>query len=126
MAFPRAACVVVMMALASAVANAEEHTIVIHHMELQHVEGTMRVGDTITFDNQSDMAHNLYITYEDGSVDNTDTLADRLMRERETAVVPGRFFDAPSHVRIGFGGATDALRGGLAAISAALVDRAWT
>jgi plastocyanin len=73
MAFPRAACVVVMMALASAVANAEEHTIVIHHMELQHVEGTMRVGDTITFDNQSDMAHNLYITYEDGSVDNTDT-----------------------------------------------------
>jgi len=59
-------------------------------------------------------------------VDNTDTLADRLMRERETAVVPGRFFDAPSHIRIGFGGATEPLRGGLAAIGAALEDRAWT
>jgi aspartate/methionine/tyrosine aminotransferase len=58
-------------------------------------------------------------------VDNTDVLADRLLRERETAVVPGRFFDAPAHIRIGFGGATDALRGGLAAIAAALDDRAW-
>ncbi len=59
-------------------------------------------------------------------LDNTDTLADRLLRERETAVVPGRFFDAPAHIRIGFGGATEPLRGGLAAIAAALDDRAWT
>lgn len=61
------------MALLPRVAEAGEHTIVIHHMELQEIEGTMRVGDTVTFDNQSDMAHNLYITYADGTVDNLDT-----------------------------------------------------
>ena len=59
------------------------------------------------------------------AVDNTDTLADRLMREYETAVVPGRFFEAPAHFRLGFGGATEPLRGGLAAIGAALDARAW-
>jgi aspartate/methionine/tyrosine aminotransferase len=59
------------------------------------------------------------------SVESTDRFADRLMREHETAVVPGRFFDAPAHLRIGFGGATEPLRGGLDAISAALQHRAW-
>jgi aspartate/methionine/tyrosine aminotransferase len=58
-------------------------------------------------------------------VENTDTFAARLMRERETAVVPGRFFETPAHMRIGFGGATDPLRGGLEAIAAALEQRAW-
>jgi aspartate/methionine/tyrosine aminotransferase len=38
---------------------------------------------------------------------------ERLMREHETAVGPGRFFDAPAHFRIGCGGDTSALRGGL-------------
>jgi len=55
----------------------------------------------------------------------TTTFADRLLRERDTAIVPGRFFDAPSHFRIGFGGTTEALRGGLAALGAALDARAW-
>jgi aspartate/methionine/tyrosine aminotransferase len=30
--------------------------------------------------------------------------ADRLMRERRTAIVPGAFFEAPAHFRIGLGG----------------------
>ena len=46
--------------------------------------------------------------------------AERLLSERETAIVPGRFFQAPEHFRLGFGGPTDALRGGLQALGAAL------
>jgi len=42
-----------------------------------------------------------------------DPLVERLMREHRTAVGPGRFFDAPAHFRIGYGGDTDKLRGGL-------------
>jgi aspartate/methionine/tyrosine aminotransferase len=53
------------------------------------------------------------------------TFADRLLRERETAIVPGRFFDSPAHFRIGFGGPTESLRGGLAALGEALEARAW-
>jgi plastocyanin len=54
-------------------AGAAEHTLVMHHMELQPMEVTPKVGDVITFDNQSDMTHNLYVTYSDGTVDNLDT-----------------------------------------------------
>jgi aspartate/methionine/tyrosine aminotransferase len=50
----------------------------------------------------------------------TTTFTGRLLKERETAIVPGHFFQAPRHVRIGFGGLTDALREGLQAIRAAL------
>jgi aspartate/methionine/tyrosine aminotransferase len=53
------------------------------------------------------------------------TFATRLLDERETAVVPGRFFEAPAHVRIGFSGETDTLRGGLERIGAALDAQAW-
>jgi hypothetical protein len=59
-----------------------------------------------------------------GVVDTT-VFAERLLAERQTAVVPGRFFEAPAHVRIGFSGPTDALDHGLAAIGAALDQRAW-
>jgi aspartate/methionine/tyrosine aminotransferase len=46
-----------------------------------------------------------------------------LLRERfETSVVPGDFFEHPQHFRLGFGGATDALRGGLERMSAALEE----
>jgi DNA-binding transcriptional MocR family regulator len=38
-------------------------------------------------------------------------------------VVPGRFFDAPSHIRIGFSGATDRLEEGLARLGTALDER---
>jgi aspartate/methionine/tyrosine aminotransferase len=44
-----------------------------------------------------------------------------LLRERfETSVVPGEFFEQPQHLRVGFGGATETLRGGLERLSAAL------
>jgi hypothetical protein len=46
--------------------------------------------------------------------------ADRLMRDYGVAVVPGSFFDSPSHFRISFGGATETLAEGLAAIAACL------
>jgi aspartate/methionine/tyrosine aminotransferase len=58
-------------------------------------------------------------------VEDTSRFADRLFAERETAVVPGRFFEAPRHVRIGCGGPTEHVRGGLAAIAAALAAEAW-
>lgn len=51
--------------------------------------------------------------------------AERLMTERGTAIVPGRFFEAPAHFRLGFGGRTDAVRGGLDALAEALDARAW-
>lgn len=62
-----------MLLLSANAARAAEYTIVINHMELEQIENTMRVGDVVTFDNQSDMAHNIYVTYADGSVDNLDT-----------------------------------------------------
>ena len=49
-------------------------------------------------------------------VDDSTRFTERLLRERETAVVPGRFFDAPAHFRLGFGGSTATLRPGLEAI----------
>lgn len=69
----RATLVMLLAALVSTGAHAEEHTVVIHHMEIQSIDATIRVGDTLAFHNQSDMAHNLYIVYPDGTVDNLDT-----------------------------------------------------
>jgi hypothetical protein len=46
---------------------------------------------------------------------------DMLLAEHETSVVPGRFFEAPAHFRIAFGGVeAGVLRGGLARIGEAL------
>ncbi|MFL6209457.1 MAG: aminotransferase class I/II-fold pyridoxal phosphate-dependent enzyme [Pyrinomonadaceae bacterium] len=46
-----------------------------------------------------------------------------LLREKyETTVVPGHFFDAPEHFRIGLGGETDALIEGLTRLGAALEE----
>jgi aspartate/methionine/tyrosine aminotransferase len=58
-------------------------------------------------------------------VSDSTRFAERLFEERETMVVPGRFFEAPPHFRIGFSGRTDVLEGGLARIGAALDARAW-
>ena len=45
----------------------------------------------------------------------------KLLREKyETSVVPGRFFESPSHFRIGLGGDTDSLIEGLSRLGAAL------
>ncbi len=44
-----------------------------------------------------------------------------MLREQfETSVVPGEFFEQPEHFRMGFGGPTDTVRGGLERMSAAL------
>lgn len=44
-----------------------------------------------------------------------------MLREQfETSVVPGEFFEQPQHFRIGFGGASETVRGGLERIGAAL------
>jgi hypothetical protein len=53
-------------------------------------------------------------------VKDTTRLAERLLAERETAIVPGRFFQAASHFRLGFSGPTESLRGGLEALGGAL------
>jgi hypothetical protein len=53
-------------------------------------------------------------------VEDTTRFAERLLAERETAIVPGRFFQVPSHFRLGFSGPTESLRGGLEALGAAL------
>ena len=44
----------------------------------------------------------------------------RLLGEYQTAIVPGRFFEAPAHFRIAFGGAPNILAGGLQRIGLAL------
>ena len=43
-----------------------------------------------------------------------------LAEKYETAVVPGDFFGMPEHIRVGVGGETDTLRGGLERLGAAL------
>jgi len=49
-----------------------------------------------------------------------DAFADRLLRDFDTAVVPGRFFEAPAHFRVALGIPGDVLERGLDAISRAL------
>lgn len=44
----------------------------------------------------------------------------RLMREQQTALVPGVFFQAPAHFRLGFGGEPEKVKAGLGRIAAAL------
>lgn len=46
--------------------------------------------------------------------------AARLLKNYDTVVIPGHFFEMPQHIRIGFGGDTAKLRGGLRQISRAL------
>jgi hypothetical protein len=50
----------------------------------------------------------------------SDAFADRLLRQFETAVVPGRFFDAPAHFRVALGIPAGVLERGLEAIGRAL------
>ena len=44
------------------------------------------------------------------NVDDTGDLVERLIRDHDTIVVPGHFFQAPQHIRIAFGGRTEMLR----------------
>jgi aspartate/methionine/tyrosine aminotransferase len=45
---------------------------------------------------------------------------ERVMQERQTALGPGSFFEAPAHFRLGYGGESERLREGLARISSVL------
>jgi aspartate/methionine/tyrosine aminotransferase len=54
-----------------------------------------------------------------GVSDSTE-LVRRLFEESGVAVVPGSFFDSPAHFRLSFGGATEPLASGLAAIGQVL------
>jgi aspartate/methionine/tyrosine aminotransferase len=49
-----------------------------------------------------------------------DAFCQLLSEKYETSVVPGRFFEAPEHFRIGVGGETEKVREGLTRIGAAL------
>lgn len=56
-------------------------------------------------------------------VDDTSRFAHRLLTERDTAIVPGHFFQTPTHFRLGFSGPTEQLRGGLERLGDALATR---
>jgi len=49
-----------------------------------------------------------------------DAFCQLLLEKYETSVVPGRFFEAPGHFRIGVGGETARVRDGLSRVAAAL------
>jgi aspartate/methionine/tyrosine aminotransferase len=51
---------------------------------------------------------------------NTDAFCDRAASQFGVTVVPGRFFDAPAHVRISVAGPTEQLTRGLERLGAAL------
>lgn len=53
-------------------------------------------------------------------VDDVTPFVERLRLERDTTVVPGHFFQAPRHFRLGFSGATADLREGLARLGQTL------
>ncbi len=59
------------------------------------------------------------------NVEDTSRFAEQLLTERDTAIVPGHFFQSPKHFRLGFSGPTDQLRGGLENVAAALDACEW-
>jgi aspartate/methionine/tyrosine aminotransferase len=56
-------------------------------------------------------------------VDDAGPFVERLMHDRRTAVGPGRFFEAPAHFRLGYGGDIVKIQGGLDCLAAALDER---
>ena len=56
-------------------------------------------------------------------IEDCGAFVQRLAREFETDLVPGRFFQAPAHFRLGFGGRPDLLAEGLDQLGKALDDR---
>ena len=55
-------------------------------------------------------------------VDDTSDLVERLIRDHDTIVVPGHFFQAPQHIRIAFGGRSEMIREAVARLDRALRD----
>ena len=53
-------------------------------------------------------------------VESADRLCDLLKEKYETSVVPGRFFEAPAHFRVGLGGDSETLAEGLDRLGQAL------
>ena len=53
---------------------------------------------------------------------NAESFCDRLRKENEVSVVPGRFFEDPQGIRIGVGGTTEAVRPALEQLGWALKD----
>jgi hypothetical protein len=53
-------------------------------------------------------------------IDDTEPFVDHLVKAHDTIVVPGRFFQAPQHIRIAFGGETEMIRGALSRLDRAL------
>jgi aspartate/methionine/tyrosine aminotransferase len=53
-------------------------------------------------------------------VDDTSAFVDRLVTEYDTIAVPGRFFQAPEHIRISFGGPSAMVIEALARLDRAL------
>ena len=49
-----------------------------------------------------------------------DTLRQMLVEQFDTSIVPGRWFEAPDHFRLGYGMATETLQAGLERLGAAL------
>ena len=56
-------------------------------------------------------------------IEDATPFVERLMREHRTAVGPGRFFEAPAHFRLGYGGDTGRIHAGLERLGAALDER---
>lgn len=56
-------------------------------------------------------------------VDDAAPFVEAVMRDRNTALGPGHFFDAPPHFRLGYGGDTEKVRAGLVHVAAALDAR---
>ncbi|WP_181704805.1 methylamine utilization protein MauL [Chthonobacter rhizosphaerae] len=67
------AAILAMAAFACGPAAAEDFEIVVHHAEINDVRISPKVGDTLTFVNEAGIAHNLYVTYPDGTSVTLDT-----------------------------------------------------
>jgi len=52
----------------------------------------------------------------------TKNFASELKSKHHTTIIPGHFFEMPQHFRLGFGGSTETLRGGLKQLAKALED----
>lgn len=55
-------------------------------------------------------------------MDDTNDLVDRLIRDHDTVVVPGHFFQSPQHIRIAFGGPIAMVREAVRRLDRALRD----
>jgi aspartate/methionine/tyrosine aminotransferase len=64
------------------------------------------------------------IAFPQLSSGHTEAFCQLLREKYETSVVPGRFFEAPEHFRIGIGGETEMVREGLSRVAAALDELA--